>query len=303
MTRRKATTKITTTPIRREPTDRERRAMAKALEAQAKRTGPPALKVEGVEASALQVGSPHGDEVGFGAHVREAFGTTSNSFSSVALSRMELVLRNRDEDYSSETRLNAALAVLNAIAPRDELEAVIGGQIIAADALSMHLMSKAKHAETMDKLEAFTNLATKVSRSMAAHVETLARLRSGGKQQVIVKHVYVQGNAIVGDHAQTVVTDGRGGGSDQNLVQSLAAEFASVPAIPGLQMRGEDEARHALPVARGPGEAPLPDARWDEPRRAEGAEERELSDGAAHAGNGGAAPRGSRHAPHRSAGG
>jgi hypothetical protein len=271
--------------------------MTAALEAQAKRTGPPALKVEGVEASALLLSSPHGDEVGFGAHVREAFGTTSNAFSSVALSRMEMVLRNRDETYSTETRLNAALAVMNSIAPRDELEAIIGGQIVAADALSMHLMSKAKHAETMDKLEAFTNLATKVSRSMAAHVETLARLRSGGKQQVIVKHVYVQGNAVVADHAQTLITEHRGGGFAPIPAQSLAADFASLPALPGLPMRGEDQARHALPIASGTGEAPVSDARWDEPGRPEWAEERELPDRLAHAGNDGAAPRGSRHAP------
>jgi hypothetical protein len=273
--------------------------MAKALEAQAKRAGPPALEIRGVEASALQLGSHHSDEAGFGAHVREAFGTTSNSFSSVALSRMEMVLRNRDENYSTETRLNAALAVMNSIAPRNELEAVIGGQIIAADALSMHLMSKAKHAETMDKLEAFTNLATKVSRSMAAHVETLARLRSGGKQQVIVKHVYVQGNAVVADHAQTIVNDPRGGAFGEISGQSRAADFASLPALPGLQVRGEDQARHALPVASGPREAPLPDARWDEPGRTEGAEERELPNGLAHERNGGVAAPGARNAPRR----
>ena len=130
------------------------------------------------------------------------------------------------------------------------------------------------------------------SRTMATHVETLAKLRSGGKQQVIVKHVYINGNAVVGDGTQAVFGDvgGRGdGGPDHPQSHAQPAANALIPAL-----LSEDASGLAVPVAGGQRAATLPDARWNEPGWASGPRERQVHSRLADEGDEGASPVGAR---------
>lgn len=257
----------------RAPTERERIAMEAATKAQRKRTLPPAVKVE-VKPDQASIWPVHSDGEGYGDLMRETFGTASEAFCNASIARTEVAVRPRGGEHGDQRQMNAMLALMGAIAPRNELEAVIGEQIIASHALSMELIGKAKHTDSMEKMTTYTNLATKVSRTMGGLVETLAKLRSGGKQQVVVKHVYVQGNAVVAEHAQTVISGGQGGVGDRISGQSLATDVAGLPASGLLPLRGEDQAWDALPVPSGSGQASLPDAWRDQSGRAQGEGER-----------------------------
>jgi hypothetical protein len=95
---------------------------------------------------------------------------------------------------------------------------------------------------------------------MAAHIESLTKLRSGGRQRIEV--VYVNGPAIIGDNAQTVFTGvPREGGESAIIVQPHATTaLAHIAAATGLPMRREDPQGDAVLVASGEGAEALSDA-------------------------------------------
>lgn len=262
----------------RPPTKAEQAAIEEAQGRRAKRPARPEVTIEKAAERKVEVWPAHSDGSGWGDHLSDAFGTRSQPFVQASLERIERVLRERgSREHTSEVSTNGALALMAAIAPANELEAVEGEQIVVSHELSMELMAKARHADTLELLNAYTNLATKVSRTMAVHIETLGRLRSGGKQQVVVKHVYVQGNAVVGDGAQAVFGEVGGGATDRIGAQShAAAAIAHDPAAICPEVWSEDPERRALPIASGARPEALQNARGHEPRSPEGDGERPL---------------------------
>jgi hypothetical protein len=241
-----------TTPVpyedsRPAPTAKQAEAVAAAKERQKTRPARVAMAVKVTDKTVLQVSNPHSDGRGWSAHVNDTFGTTSNAFSNESLMRIAGVLQERTA-VATETQINATLALLGAIAPRSELETVIGEQIVAAHVLSMGLMHQAKCSDTIPKMEAYTNMATKVSRTMAAHVDTLGKLRAGGKQTHEVRHIYINGDAVVGSGAQAVF-----GGLDTHTKglsdrKPRQAHEPGLQALCGPEVRGEDAGRDAVPA-------------------------------------------------------
>jgi hypothetical protein len=108
--------------------------------------------------------------------------------------------------------LNAALAAVLSVEPKNETEAMLAVQMYGTHELAMEMLARGKHAETYEALENYGNLATKLLRTCTAQVEALNKLRRGGEQTVRVEHVHVYpgGQAIVGP-----VTHLQGGGGVQ----------------------------------------------------------------------------------------
>lgn len=249
-------------PELRDPTAGEIDAMRLAKERRAARPSRVSLKGMEKEGVVVKIQNPHSDGDGWHEHLTAAFGTRSDQFASWGLLRLTTAGANKGQ--LNELAANAALAIMEAVAPQDELEAAIGLQIIACNEASLDFLSRARlnAGEYVDTAAAYTNMATKASRTMAVHLEALTKLRSGGKQQVIVKHVYVQGNAVVGDGAQAVfgaVETGVAGGFDGKPDQPLA--LASVADVGVMPMRSEDEEREAVPRASDPRPEAMSDAR------------------------------------------
>ncbi len=105
--------------------------------------------------------------------------------------------------------MNAAVAMIQAIAPSSELECMLAAQMVATHHLSMELARRTFNAEQVRQFEANGNMATKFSRTFVAQMDALSKLRRGGEQ--VVRHVHVNegGQALI---AGTVNT-GKGGGS------------------------------------------------------------------------------------------
>ena len=110
----------------------------------------------------------------------------------------------------------------------------------------------------------FLALADKASRTVAVLAEAMDRHRGRGQQTVVVKHVTVNADqAVVADK---VVTGGGGGsGTDDEQPHAKAIGHASVAPM----RRALQADRTAVPIA-GDAERPLPDARRQISRRAEG---------------------------------
>jgi len=101
-----------------------------------------------------------------------------------------------DEDAAS-----CAIAIINGIDPQNELEAMLGAQMVAIHNASMTMARRLAHVDTLQQQDSAERALNKLTRTYALQLQALSKYRSGGKQQVIVKHVHVNegGQAIVGN--------------------------------------------------------------------------------------------------------
>ena len=129
----------------------------------------------------------------------EAIGSASQDYHSYAMCHLVNVMRggqSKDgDDFTFD--LNAALAMLSGIGPRDELEAMLAAQMVMTNHTAIRQLTKHHHAETVEAHEAHGNLANKMLRTFTMQVEALAKLRRGGKQIVERVHVSAGGQAVI----------------------------------------------------------------------------------------------------------
>lgn len=253
----------------RDPSASERRAIEAANEAQAARPARARVTVASSKDRCVSLEMPHSDAMGAAALLRETFGTRSEGFTDHSLQQLANALIAGDDVTTRQ--YEAGLALMGAIAPRDELEAAIGLQIVATHTASLDLMQRARlnAGKYVESAAAYTNMATKLSRTMAAHVETLAKLRSGGKQTHEVRYIYVNGPAAFGPGAKAAAAYGQGGGQFGNPGQShTAPQLAHLGGQLCPPVWSENAEGVALSVPGCGGPEALPDARGDEPGRA-----------------------------------
>lgn len=256
-------------PAKREPSAREALAIAAARQRAEQLPSRVELKMtRGDDGSTLAIEAPHADHSGWVAHLDAVLGSSSNPFVSQSLARIATAIAPKGR-HATEQEINAAIALMAGIAPQNELEAALGEQIVATHAASVDLMHRGRTnaGEYVETAAAYINAATKLSRTMCAAVETLTKLRSGGKQQVIVKHVYVDARGGQNVIASQIGAGGTGGGGPENLAQPHVPGLAFAPGLP---VWSEDPARDALPTAGHAGKEALPQARREEPGGSEG---------------------------------
>ena len=163
-----------------------------------------------------------------------------------------------------EKQIKAALAGLNGIEPKDELEGMMAAQLIAAHNAAMECYRRAMIDQQNPEARR-ENLAHagKLSRTFATLLEALNRHRGKGQQKMTVEHVHVHsgGQAVVG-----LVE--AGAGDRTKLEDQPHARQIADARQPEMQCPLPDD-RAAVPTG-GDGEWPLPDARWNKPRSSEG---------------------------------
>jgi hypothetical protein len=159
----------------------------------------------------------------------------------------------------SEETENAILAVIDGARPRDEIEAMLVGQMAVTHAFALELMGRARQVEEIQQFDSAGNMAVKLLRTYVMQAEALAKLRRGGEQTVRVEHVHVYpgGQAVVGN-----VTQPGGGGAEENGEQAHAAnDSRALGFAPGFPMRSTDPERRTLPVTSCEREEAVPNAR------------------------------------------
>jgi hypothetical protein len=106
----------------------------------------------------------------------------------------------------SETAINAALAMIEAAAPRDELEGALAVEMACTHAAAMAVLAKMDSGlGTEWRIAALGSTAARLMKVVALQVEILRRLRHGGQQFVRVEHVHVNdgGQAVIGNVKKT----------------------------------------------------------------------------------------------------
>jgi len=169
-----------------------------------------------------------------------------------------LWLKNSDAE-TRDKQMNATIAALMGISPKDELEGMMAAQLIAAHNAAMECYRRAMLGEqSFEGRRENLAQANKLSRTYAALLEALNRHRGKVQQKVTVEHVHVHagGQAVVG---MVATPPGHPGGGDRTKSEeqphAKQITHAQQPA-----MWRADAAREPVPIA-GDAQRSLPAAR------------------------------------------
>jgi hypothetical protein len=133
--------------------------------------------------------------------LKKALGTTSNDFVDASLSQLQAAAQLPCGGIS-EVAINAALAMIEAAAPKDEIEAALVIQMACTHTAAMAVLARfAGGGGTERRVAALGSAAARLLKAYLSQVEVFRRLRHGGNQFVRVEHVHVNdgGQAIVGN--------------------------------------------------------------------------------------------------------
>ena len=241
-----------------EPSAWQKKAFPAALEKTRSFAEPAMVKVVHDEDGA-GIHNPHNDLEGHTALLSAALGSRSEEWTRVGINHLITTTHPTSMTGVDEAKLNAALAFMTDIAPRNTVEAALGMQMLATHETAMEMMRRARNADFLPQMEAYGNLATKLTRTFTTQMEALAKLRRGGEQTV--KHVYVN----EGGQAVFAGTINQGGVDGKSAEQCHAA--GATPRCAAL--RSPDEERKGVPLPLD-GERAMSYARRDQSRRSKG---------------------------------
>jgi hypothetical protein len=172
----------------------------------ANQPGPPVrVKLWETDGRLAKVRAPDRDKQTLRQRLNKALGTTSFDFVNASLFDLQAVART-PFGRISENRLNAALAMIEAAAPKNEIEGALAVQMACTHAAAMAVLGKLESAFGSDRrIAAVGSAAARLLRAYAMQVEVLRRLQNGGQQYVRVEHVHVNdgGQAVIGNVKNT----------------------------------------------------------------------------------------------------
>ncbi len=146
---------------------------------------------------------PCTDAEGWLALASESVGTVSAAFVEAEVARLMEALQCAHDGLSLETKMNAALAVIGGLQPKNEAEAMLASQMALTHATAMTLLGRTRRTGEhmmLEHLAVYGNIGAKLLRAFTGQVEALAKLRRPAVQVVRVERVNVAdgGQAIVG---------------------------------------------------------------------------------------------------------
>ena len=98
--------------------------------------------------------------------------------------------------------MNAALALIEAAAPKDEIEGALAVQMACTHTAALSVLARFGSGGGTDRrVVALASAAARLLRAYSGHVETLRRLHHGSDQYVRVEHVHISegGQAVIGN--------------------------------------------------------------------------------------------------------
>lgn len=236
----------------------------------------PRTKVGFLGPNRVLVASPHADDVGWSAQMADALGTADGRVVDMiqsAASRVTTVktVNSQGEADRHGVETEQVLAFIAENAPSNPVEASLLMQMAAVQQVSMAMLAGALQTDRRDAQGDYVRLMNQTMRTFTAQAEALQKLRTGGKQQVEVRYVYVDART------QTVVNGGQGGGVPlENHQQPHGPGTGGLPFAPGAPVWSKDAGGDAVPVAGHQGTEAMPDARWSQSGGSEGRDQRKL---------------------------
>ncbi len=171
---------------------------------------PVRVKLRRVNANYAKNYPPDGETRKWWKRLKKAFGTTSSDFVNASLLQLQAAA-NLPSGGISEVGMNAALALIEGVAPKNEIEGALAIQMACSHSAALSVLARFRGGGGGEgRVVALATAAARLQRAFSVQVETLRRLRHGGDQYVRVEHVHVNdgGQAIIGN-----VKPGRSGAS------------------------------------------------------------------------------------------
>jgi hypothetical protein len=163
-----------------------------------------------------KVHPPDGEHEKWWRRLSTALGTVSSDFTNQCLFQIQAAARSPFGGIS-ELAINAALAMIEAAAPKDEIEGALAVQMACTHTAAMAVLARldSRFADER-RISAFGSAAARLMKAYAMQVEVLRRLRNGGHQYVRVEHVHVNdgGQAVVGNVKSGMAAARSGAASD-----------------------------------------------------------------------------------------
>lgn len=205
------------------------------------------VRVEIGETSARAVGM---DRVLATLKLHKCLGSMSNDFVNAKLTEIRNYLDS--VGANNDSRLNAVLAYLEAMQPRDPAEVNLLIQAYITNDAAARALGMIGSANWVEHVSAYGNLANKLMNTHVRQLEALAKLRRGGEQ--VVRHVHVnQGGQAV--FAETINNAKRG--VNEDLAVQPYEQGARSAAMLGQDTQGNgvpiacDERKETLSASRG----------------------------------------------------
>jgi hypothetical protein len=249
---------------KRSPPDPVKRAeIEKARKRTKARTPRIAMRVEDRGKAGSVVYPVHCDEEGHEYRLADAFGTRSLQFVRSMLKGVGNATADHSLDYDfspgspNQLAFNAALAVIDGVRPKDEIEAMQAAHMAVANIVLLELVARTRgsiaghryEGNGIKRLDVLGNLTNKFMRTYTMQVEALTRKRRKGDQNIRVRHVHVYsgGQAVVGN------VNHRGGRGYRKIEQQGYEPEQEKPATPAISdspsMRSAYKEREPLPLA------------------------------------------------------
>ncbi len=166
-----------------------------------RRDQPVRVKLRRITANHSQPYPPDGDGRAWWGKLKQALGTSSSAFVNASLLQLQAAARSPFAGIS-ETALNAALAMIEGAAPKNEIEAALAVQMACTHTAAMTILAVLGNGGGSERrTAALGSAAARLLRAYAMQVEVHRRLRHGGRQHVRVEHVHVSegGQAVIGN--------------------------------------------------------------------------------------------------------
>ncbi|MBI2256185.1 MAG: hypothetical protein HYU58_16300 [Proteobacteria bacterium] len=108
----------------------------------------------------------------------------------------QIIVATSGKAGASEDKVNASLAFIAELKPRDPIEAMLAVQMVGTNFLIGRFQERlCTGVETIPQLDANGGFLIKLLRTFAAQTEAWRRYRTGGEQRVSVTHQHVTVNA------------------------------------------------------------------------------------------------------------
>jgi hypothetical protein len=156
------------------------------------------IKTEG-GVNKILLGPNHSDMEGWRAQLMAAFGTSSETAARVEAQRIANALGQSDGTINL-AELDTVIAVISGQRPRNEIEAMIVSQMAVTHALTMRWLGNLHRSNNIQQQDSNALTVARLTKAFASQIDSLAKLRRGGEQRVVVAHVHIHagGQAIVG---------------------------------------------------------------------------------------------------------
>lgn len=190
---------------------------------------PPGIMLEAAGFDKERWTAPHADSDLWTLQLADAFGTRSRAVVATFLSQLEALCGQSHWDDEArqwrldENQFSAALALVNSVKPRNELEAAQAAQLVAIHLLTMKVAARAIRYE-YDTRTAAT--AAKLARTFTLQLEALQNLR--GRRRTARQSITVRKE--LHQHVHYHRGEGESGGQPHEPPATIIDECAALPS-------------------------------------------------------------------------